>query len=132
MTEAAAKAKLSALKLQIESGKVDFASAAKANSQDASAAAGGSLGWANPGLFVPEFESAMNALPLGKISEPITSRFGLHLILVEARKQIPLTNSEQRETAKNVLRERKFDEAFANWMQDLRSNAYVEYRDLQQ
>jgi peptidyl-prolyl cis-trans isomerase SurA len=51
---------------------------------------------------------------------------------VEARKQIPLTNSEQRETAKNVLRERKFDEAFANWMQDLRSNAYVEYRDLQQ
>ena len=132
MTEAAAKAKLSVLKLQIESGKVDFASAAKANSQDASAAAGGSLGWANPGLFVPEFESAMNALPLGKISEPITSRFGLHLILVEAREQIPLTNSEQRETAKNVLRERKFDEAFANWMQDLRSNAYVEYRDLQQ
>ena len=74
----------------------------------------------------------MNALPLNKISEPTVSRFGVHLIVVEARKQIPLTNSEQRETAKNALRERKFDEAFANWMQDLRSNAYVEYRDLQQ
>ncbi len=132
MTETAAKAKLSSLKQQIESGKIDFANAAKANSQDATAPTGGSLGWANPGLYVPEFENAMNALPLNKISEPTVSRFGVHLIVVEARKQIPLTNSEQRETAKNALRERKFDEAFANWMQDLRSNAYVEYRDLQQ
>jgi peptidyl-prolyl cis-trans isomerase SurA len=132
MTETVAKAKLSSLKQQIESGKIDFANAAKANSQDATAPTGGSLGWANPGLYVPEFENAMNALPLNKISEPTVSRFGVHLIVVEARKQIPLTNSEQRETAKNALRERKFDEAFANWMQDLRSNAYVEYRDLQQ
>jgi peptidyl-prolyl cis-trans isomerase SurA len=132
MTDAAAKAKLNGLKQQIESGKIDFESAAKANSQDASAPAGGSLGWTNPGLFVPEFESAMNALPIGKISDPVTSRFGVHLIVVDGRKQTPLTNSEQREAAKNVLRERKFDEAFANWMQDLRSNAYVEYRELQQ
>jgi peptidyl-prolyl cis-trans isomerase SurA len=132
MTEAAAKAKLNTLKQQIESGRIDFAAAAKTNSQDASAQAGGSLGWANPGLFVPEFEIAMNALPIGKVSEPVTSRFGVHLIVVDGRKQTPLTNSEQREAAKNVLRERKFDEAFANWMQDLRSNAYVEYRELQQ
>lgn len=132
LTEAAAKSKLVSLKQQIESGKIDFASAAKANSQDASAAAGGALGWANPGLFVPEFENAMNALPVGKISDPVVSRFGVHLMVVDARKQTPLTNSEQRDTAKSALREKKFDDAYANWIRDLRSNAYVEYRDLQQ
>ena len=132
LTEAAAKTKLVSLKQQIESGKIDFAGAAKANSQDASAASGGALGWTNPGLFVPEFESAMNALPVGKISEPVVSRFGVHLIIVDARKQTPLTTSEQRDTAKNALREKKFDDAYGNWIRDLRSNAYVEYRDPQQ
>jgi peptidyl-prolyl cis-trans isomerase SurA len=132
LSEAAAKAKLVSLKLQIESGKIDFVSAAKANSQDASAAAGGALGWANPGFFVPEFENAMNALPVGKISDPVVSRFGVHLVVVDARKQIPLTNSEQRDMAKSTLREKKFDDAYANWIRDLRSNAYVEYRELQQ
>lgn len=132
LTEAAAKSKLVSLKQQIESGKIDFASAAKANSQDASAAAGGALGWANPGLFVPEFENAMNALPVGKISDPVVSRFGVHLMVVDARKQTPSTNSEQRDTAKSALREKKFDDAYANWIRDLRSNAYIEYRDLQQ
>jgi peptidyl-prolyl cis-trans isomerase SurA len=131
-SEAAAKAKLASLKLQIESGKIDFASAAKAHSQDASAATGGALGWASPGLFVPEFESVMNALPIGKISEPLVTRFGVHLLLVDARKQTPLTSNEQREVAKNALREKKFEDAYANWLRDLRSNAYVEYRDLQQ
>jgi peptidyl-prolyl cis-trans isomerase SurA len=47
-------------------------------------------------------------------------------------KQAPLTSSEQRETAKNTLREKKFDEAYSNWIRDLRSNTYVEYRDIQQ
>jgi peptidyl-prolyl cis-trans isomerase SurA len=132
LTEADAKAKLISLKQLIESGRIDFASAAKANSQDTSAAAGGTLGWASPGLFVPEFENAMNALPIGKISEPVTSRFGVHLMVVDARKQTPLTNSEQRDTAKSALREQKFNDAYANWIRDLRSNAYVEYRDKQQ
>jgi peptidyl-prolyl cis-trans isomerase SurA len=132
LTETAAKAKLASLKMQIESGKIDFASAAKANSQDASAAAGGTLGWSSPGLFVPEFENAMNVLTIGKISEPVVTRFGVHLLIVDARRQTPLTASEQRDLAKNVLREKKFDDAYANWIRDLRSNAYVEYRDLQQ
>jgi peptidyl-prolyl cis-trans isomerase SurA len=132
MTEAAAKTKLTSLKSQIESGKIDFATAAKTNSQDASAAAGGTLGWASPGLFVPEFENAMNALPIGKLSDPVVTRFGVHLVIVDARKQTALTTNEQRDLAKNALREKKFDDAYANWIRDLRSNAYVEYRDIQQ
>jgi peptidyl-prolyl cis-trans isomerase SurA len=131
-TEAAAKIKLANLKVQIESGKIDFASAAKANSQDASAASGGTLGWASPGLFVPEFENAMDLLAIGKVSDPVVSRFGVHLLLVDARKQTPLSTGEQRDLAKNALRSKKFDDAYANWIRDLRSNAYVEYRNIQQ
>ena len=131
-TEAATKIKLANLKVQIESGKIDFASAAKANSQDASAASGGALGWANPGYFVPEFESAMNLLPIGKISDPVVSRFGVHLLLVDARRQTLLSAGEQRDLVKNALRAKKFDDAYNNWIRDLRSNAYVEYRNIQQ
>jgi peptidyl-prolyl cis-trans isomerase SurA len=131
LTEGAAKTKLLDLKKRIESRAIDFATAAKDVSQDGSAAAGGDLGWANPGQFVPEFETVMDQLPIGKISEPFVSRFGVHLLLVEARRQNQLSAAEQRDIARNVLRERKFDDVYANWIRELRGNAYVEYRDIQ-
>lgn len=129
LSETAAKAKLADFKKHIESKSADFAALAKENSQDGSAAEGGQLGWASPGQFVPEFENAMNQLAPGKISDPLVSRFGVHLIQVEERRQSQLTMAEQRELARNALREKKLDENFANWLRDLRSNAYVEYRD---
>jgi peptidyl-prolyl cis-trans isomerase SurA len=131
LPEAVAKTKLLDLKKRIESRAIDFAAAAKEVSQDGSAAAGGDLGWANPGQFVPEFENVMNQLPVGKISDPIVSRFGVHLLLVEARRQNQLSAAEQRDVARNVLREKKFDDVYANWIRELRGNAYVEYRDIQ-
>lgn len=129
LSEADAKAKLADFKKRIESKSADFAVLAKENSQDASAAEGGDLGWANPGQFVPEFENTMDQLAPGKISDPLVSRFGVHLIQVEERRQAQLTLAEQRELARNALREKKLDENFANWLRDLRSNAYVEYRE---
>ncbi len=131
LSENAAISKLLDLKKRIESKAIDFATVAKETSQDGSAAAGGDLGWANPGQFVPEFENAMDQLPIGKISDPIVSRFGVHLLLVEERRQSQLSASEQRDVARNVLREKKFDDAYANWIRELRGNAYVEYRDIQ-
>lgn len=129
LSEEAAKTKLIDLKKRIESGAVDFVTAAKQNSQDGSAAAGGALGWTGPRQFVPEFESVMNQLPTGKISDPVVSRFGVHLIFVEARRQVQLGPSEMRDLARNAIREKKSEEAYANWIRDLRSNAYVEYRE---
>lgn len=129
LSETAAKAKLADFKKRIESKSADFATLAKENSQDSSAAEGGQLGWASPGQFVPEFENAMSQLAPGKISDPLVSRFGVHLIQVEERRQNQLTVAEQRELARNALREKKLDENFANWLRDLRSNAYVEFRD---
>ena len=132
LSEDVAKTRLIDLKKRIESGSLDFATAARQNSQDGSAAAGGALGWAGQGQFVPEFENAMNQLPERKVSEPIVSRFGVHLILVEARRQAEVNSLQQREAARNVLREKKFEETYANWIRDLRSNAYVEYREARQ
>jgi peptidyl-prolyl cis-trans isomerase SurA len=131
LSENAAKAKLLDVKKRIESRAIDFSTAAKDISQDGSASAGGELGWANPGQFVPEFESVMDQLPIGKISEPFVSRFGVHLLIVDERRQSQFSAAEQREVARNVLRERKFDDVYTSWIREIRGNAYVEYRDIQ-
>ena len=106
-----------------------FEQLARENSEDGSAAQGGDLGWTAPGSFVPEFEEAMKALPVGGISDPVTTRFGLHLIQVVDRRQTTVDIRQLREQARNILREQKFEAAFAEWMRDLRGRAYVEYRD---
>jgi peptidyl-prolyl cis-trans isomerase SurA len=102
---------------------------ARAVSDDGSAANGGDLGWAGPGQFVPEFEEAMNKLPVGGISPPVVSRFGVHLIQVLERRDVALETKQLREQARNQLREQKFDEAYAEWAKDLRARAYVEMRE---
>ncbi len=129
LSETAAKTKLVGFKARMEAKSADFATLAKENSQDGSASEGGQLGWAGPGQFVPEFEVAMNQLKPGQISEPIVTRFGIHLIQVEERRQSQLSMTEQRELARNALREKKLDESYVIWARDLRSNAYVEYRE---
>ena len=129
LTEAAARAKLVEFKKRIVAGQADFAALARDNSQDGSAAQGGDLGWANPGMFVPEFEGAMNRLAPSQISDPLVSRFGVHLIQLMERRNVALSPREQRETVRAMLREKKLDEAYATWAQDLRGRAYVEMRE---
>ena len=129
LTEGAARAKLNEFKKNIVAGKASFAELARDQSQDGSAAKGGDLGWANPGMFVPEFEAVMNALELGQISEPLVSRFGVHLIQLMERRQASLSPQEQRESVRAQLREKKLDETYGRWAQDVRGRAYVELRE---
>jgi peptidyl-prolyl cis-trans isomerase SurA len=131
LNEADAKAKLAAFKQRVAAGQADFAALAREHSQDGSAKDGGDLGWASPGMFVPEFEQVMNQLAPGQIADPLVSRFGVHLIQVLARRDAPLSEREQREMARNVVREKKIDEAYTTWLQDVRGRAYVEYRNEQ-
>jgi peptidyl-prolyl cis-trans isomerase SurA len=125
----AAAARLEEMKRQIESGGRSFEQLARENSEDGSAGAGGDLGWATPGNFVPEFEQAMNALPPGGISVPVVSRFGVHLIQVVERRQVTVDAKQLREQARNALRAQKFDDAYNDWVRELRARAYVEMRD---
>ena len=129
MTEAEARSKLMEFKRQIIAGKDDFAALARAFSQDGSAAQGGDLGWANPGMFVPEFEEVMNRLAPSQISDPLVSRFGVHLIQLVERRKAALNPREQKETLRAQLREKKLDEAYITWTRDLRGRAYIEMRE---
>ena len=129
LSEGQAVQRLADYKRRIEAGQADFAQLAKEYSQDGSAKNGGDLGWANPGMFVPEFEEALNGLQPGQISDPIVSRFGVHLIQLLDRRQSKLSDRERREVVRNVLREKKLDEAYVQWAQEVRGRAYVEYRE---
>lgn len=129
LSEAAARAKLSEFKRAIVAGKADFATLAREHSQDGSAAQGGDLGWASPGMFVPEFEEVMNQLQPGQLSDPLVSRFGVHLIQLTERRKATLSPREQRETVRAMLRDKKMDEAYLTWAQELRARAYVDLRE---
>ena len=129
LSQDSARAQLVGFKRQIESNQASFEALAKQHSQDASATQGGDLGWASPGMMVPEFEKAMDALQPGQIGDPLVSRFGVHLIQVLERKEAPLTLRDKQELVRNILRERKFEEALKNWEREVRGRAYVEYRE---
>lgn len=129
MSETTARDTLNEFKRRIQAGQTDFATLARDNSQDGSAAQGGDLGWASPGQFVPEFEAVLNALVPGQISDPLISRFGVHLIQLMERRVGTLTLKEQQELSRNVLRDKKLNEAYTSWAQDVRGKAYVEMRE---
>ncbi len=117
---------------RIISGQDSFEALARAHSQDGSAPQGGDLGWARPGQFVPEFEQAMNMLRPGEISAPLVSRFGVHLIRVDERRQGTLSEREQREIVREQLHEEKAEQALIAWAQDVRGRAFVEQREAPQ
>ena len=129
LSAAVAAQQLADYRRQIESGAARFEDIARQFSEDGSAASGGELGWAAPGVMVPEFETAMNALPVGGLSAPVVSRFGVHLIQVLERRKVALDTKQLREQARNMLRERPFDDVYTEWTKELRSRAYVEFRD---
>lgn len=124
-----AAARLLEVRREIAAGQKSFDAAARDVSQDGSAEQGGDLGWASPGMFVPEFEQVMNQLQPGQISQPVVSRFGVHLIEVTERREQALSAAEQREMARQTLREKKQEEALIDWAQEVRGRAYVEMRE---
>ncbi|HET9978275.1 MAG TPA: peptidylprolyl isomerase [Burkholderiaceae bacterium] len=129
LNEAAIRSRLAEFKRQIAAGTRRFEDLAREHSLDGSAQSGGELGWASPGQYVPEFEQAMNALPLGGVSDPVNTRFGWHLIQVSERRSVALDTKQLREQARAALRERKFEEAYADWLREVRGRAYVELRE---
>ncbi len=120
--------RLNKLRLRIQNGD-DFAVLAKSNSEDpGSASSGGDLGWVNPGQTVPEFEKAMNALKPNEISAPVQTPFGLHLIQALERRQRDVTSERDQADARQQIHARKTDERYAQWVRQLRDEAYIEYR----
>ena len=129
MTEAQAAKRLEDYKRRVEAGQATFQQLAQEFSKDGSARNGGDLGWSSPGQFVPEFERVLDNLQPGQISSPVVSRFGVHLIQLIERRQEQLTEREQREMVRNVVRERKAEQDYDTWLKELRGKAFVEYRE---
>ncbi len=123
-----ARLRLSGILQRIKDGE-DFASLARASSDDKAAAAeGGSLGWVSPGTMVPAFEEEMNKLKPGEISEPFLTQFGWHIVQVLSRRKHDNTDQFQRSQAIQLIRKRKTEEAVQDWLRRLRAEAYVDYR----
>jgi peptidyl-prolyl cis-trans isomerase SurA len=128
VSEADARRRLTDLRERIVTGGADFAELARLHSQDASASKGGDLGWVLPGDTVPEFERAFVALKPGEVSQPIRTPFGYHLIQLLERRSAGLTPERRRMQARLALKERKADEAYQEWLRQLRDRTYVEVR----
>jgi peptidyl-prolyl cis-trans isomerase SurA len=126
-SEGAARQKLLEIRRQIEAGG-DFAKFASTYSQDGSASQGGDLGWISPGETVPEFERAMNNLKDGEISEPVRSEYGYHLIQVLGRREAQGSVAQQMDLARQAIGQRKAEQAYADWLRQLRDSAYVQYK----
>jgi peptidyl-prolyl cis-trans isomerase SurA len=127
ISESEARRRLEDLRERLQHGE-RFAELARLYSQDGSAANGGDLGWINPGDTVPEFERAMDALADGEVSAVVQSPFGFHVIKAEERRVQNMSAEKQRLAARQILRERKMDEAYQDWLRQLRDRTYVEYR----
>lgn len=120
--------RLRSVRERLINGGADFNEMARQYSEDGTAAKGGDLGWVNPGDTVPPFEKAMNELEPGEISEPVRSPFGFHLIQVIERRKQDMTKEAARLKARQEIRARKSEEAYQDWVRELRDRAYVELR----
>ncbi|MEY3219757.1 MAG: hypothetical protein RIT27_1114 [Pseudomonadota bacterium] len=128
VSDSEAESRLLQLKERIESGQ-SFEELAAARSEDsASAKDGGDLGWLSPGQAVPEFEEAIQNLPIGKLSQPFKTRYGWHLVKVEERRNYDNTQEAERSQATRQIRQRKIEEELQNWLRQLRDESYVENR----
>lgn len=127
VSEQDAKQKMDGLKERLDNG-AKFDDLARQYSEDGSANNGGDLGWVNPGDTVTEFEEAMNALEINEISKPIRSPFGWHIIEVLERRKQDMTEQAARIKARKEIQQRKVEEAYQDWLHEIRDQAFVELR----
>lgn len=110
-------------------GGDDFAAIAKEFSQDpGSAVKGGELGWMSKGDTVPAFEKAMDALQIGEISQPVVSQYGVHLIQLQERRKIDVSEQKRRDTIRQEIGRRKAAEKYEQFLKQLKTRAYIDYR----
>ena len=124
-----AKQQIDSIYNRLKTGE-DFAVLASTFSNDpGSARDGGSLGWVNPGVMVPEFEAQMKNTAVGQISAPFQTQFGWHILQVTDMRQQDMTREYQQRMARQILGERQFDAELDSWLREIRSNAFVEVKD---
>lgn len=128
LTDKQAEEKLNKLRQQVLSGS-DFSELAKENSDDSgSVLSGGDLGWSLPGKFVPEFEKVINETQVGDVSLPFRSQFGWHIVTIDERREQDMSEEVRTNQANRLLRNRRFEEERINWIQEIRSEAFIDVK----
>ncbi|MFY0991372.1 peptidylprolyl isomerase [Halomonas sp. C05BenzN] len=113
---------------RLEAGESFAALAQEFSSDRGSAMNGGELGWVRPGQTVPPFEEALEGLEIGEVSAPVRSQYGYHLIQVEERRQLDVSGEARRDQVRQALFQRKANEELEVWLQEIRSQAFVDNR----
>ena len=114
---------------EIADGSANFATLAAEYSDDpGSARNGGELGWVSRGEMVPEFEEMMLNTPQGELSPVFETQFGWHFLRVDAMRDADMSEEFRRMQAMQALQKRRFEEELETWVQEQRSEAYVDIR----
>ncbi len=119
------------IKKKIEAGELTFAEAARKYSEDPNSAdKGGDLGWFKVNEFQLEaFRKVAATLKVGEISDPIKTRFGLHLVLLEDRRPSrPLSLQQDWEQIEQWALDAKRRKEFEAWVNDLKKDVYIEIK----
>ena len=120
------------VKKQLEDG-ADFAEVAKEFSiEPVAKESGGDLGWFKLGMMVPEFWEAAYNLELNKISEPVTTEHGLHIIEVTEKREVEegkVTDKDKEQIRKEIALEQADPESFVDKISKLMEDANVTVKD---
>ena len=126
--QAQTKAELELIYQRLKQGE-DFATLAKEYSEDkGSALKGGDLDWTAKGTMVPEFEAVMATTDIGNISKPFRSQYGWHILKVEGRRNQDISDKIKLVNAKNTLTARKQDLVLSQWLDELKSKAFIDIK----
>jgi peptidyl-prolyl cis-trans isomerase SurA len=107
----------------------DFGAVAKKDSQDVNTAqAGGDLGWFQSDQFGPDMGNALTTLQDNEVSQPFKSEAGWHIVQRLGTRQQDLTDTTKREHARDVIRNRKADEEYENFLRQVHSESYIDNR----
>lgn len=113
------------LRARIDAGE-SFDELARTYSDDVSNALnGGDLGWVLPGQMVPTFEAAMMATADGEVSPPVQTEYGWHILTVESRRDVDMSNEIMRQQARNAIASQRFEEELDLWLREIRSDAFI-------
>ena len=127
-----ARARIEELRQRLDNGE-DFGTLAQQASDDTgSAADGGDLGFAGPGVYAPEFETALFALKKGEVSQPVRTEFGWHLIkLLDSQEADVPSFASLKDKLERDLKAEKVEQYFVEAARELEGLAF-EAADLQQ
>lgn len=130
LSENRAQTMLREFKSRIEQGDASFSDLAREHSADTgSAQNGGDLGFASADIYVPEFRDRVARQQPGVISEPFRTSHGWHIVEVLERRVQDVTAQRLRERAQQLLYSRKYQEELNVWLQEIRDQAYVEFKN---